>query len=78
MPDRFKTPEFFVVVLVICMAFTLSLVCLLFKLPVEKDIELIVVNTFDVGGFMTALNYAVGTSASSKAKDDTIAAAVKK
>lgn len=70
--NRFDEPPFIIVMTVITLTFMLDLIAYFCQTPLEHDMKVMLLTTFNTGGFMTALNYAIGSSGSSKVKDDTI------
>jgi len=71
--EKLREPSFIVVIFVIILAFVLDLVAFFFPTPIEHDLKVMILTTFNTGGFMSAVNYAIGSSAGSKNKEAEIA-----
>ena len=73
MPEKLKEPEFIIVILVILLAFTVDMVAYFFKTQLDHDLVVQILTTFNGGGFIASVQYAIGSSSGSKDKDAAIA-----
>jgi hypothetical protein len=72
MYDKLTEPQFLVVMIVIVLAAAIDLIAYFCKSSLEHDLVVMILTTWNTGGLMSAINYAIGSSAGSKAKDEKI------
>ena len=78
MLEKIKEPQYIVVSVVVVLTFILDLIAYFFKTSLEHDLLVMILTTFNGQGFITCINYAIGSSAGSKEKDQHIQELTKK
>ena len=73
MLEKFKDPQYMFCAYIVALAFVLDLIAFFFTLKLEHDLIVMVLTTFNTGGFISAVNFVIGSSAGSKKKDEQIA-----
>jgi len=73
--EKLKEPQYIVVFVVVLLTFTLDVIAYFFKTSLEHDLLVMILTTFNGQGFITAINFAIGSSAGSKDKDEKLAQA---
>lgn len=71
--EKLKEPQYVVVLLVISLTFILDLLAFFCKLSLDRELVIMILTAFNTNGFVTAINYTIGSSAGSKEKDQHIA-----